>query len=107
MIALAERQQIVSWIEEASLAGARRAKACALLGITLRTLQRWQESGEIAEDGRRARDCVPPNKLSDQERQAVLAMANSAEFAALPPSQIVPILAERGQYLASESVDAG
>lgn len=103
MIALAERQQIVSWIEEASLAGARRAKACALLGITLRTLQRWQESGEIAEDGRRARDCVPPNKLSDQERQAVLAIANSTEFAALAPSQIVPILAERGQYLASES----
>lgn len=103
MIALAERQQIVSWIEEASLAGARRAKACALLGIALRSLQRWQESGEIAEDGRRARDCVPPNKLSDQERQAVLAMANSAEFAALAPSQIVPILAERGQYLASES----
>jgi putative transposase len=103
MIALAERQQIVSWIEEASLAGARRAKACALLGITLRSLQRWQASGEIAEDGRRARDCVPPNKLSDQERQAVLAMANSAEFAALAPSQIVPILAERGHYLASES----
>lgn len=103
MIALAERQQIVSWIEEASLAGARRAKACALLGITLRTLQRWQESGEIAEDGRRARDCVPPNKLSDQERQAVLAIANSTEFATLAPSQIVPILAERGQYLASES----
>lgn len=103
MIALAERQQIVSWIEAASLAGARRAKACALLGITLRSLQRWQESGEIAEDGRRARDCVPPNKLSDQERQAVLTVANSAEFAALAPSQIVPILAERGQYLASES----
>lgn len=69
----------------------------------MRSLQRWQESGEIAEDGRRARDCVPPNKLSYQERQAVLSMANSAEFAALPPSQIVPILAERGQYLASES----
>jgi putative transposase len=103
MIALAERQPIVSWIEEASLAGARRATACVLLGITLRTLQRWRQSGETAEDGRRARDFTPPNKLSDPERQAVLAMANSAEFAALPPSQIVPILAERGQYLASES----
>jgi transposase InsO family protein len=103
MIALAERQHIVSWIEEASLAGARRAKACALLGITLRTLQRWRQSGEVAEDGRRALYGIPPNKLSDQERQGVLAMANSAEFAALPPSQIVPILAERGQYPASEA----
>jgi putative transposase len=103
MIALSERQQIVSWIEEAGLAGARRTKACALLGITLRSLQRWQQSGEVAEDGRRRRQVVPANKLSDQERQAVLSMANSTEFAALAPSQIVPILAERGQYLASES----
>jgi putative transposase len=103
MIALSERQQIVSWIEEAHAAGARQAKACALLGISLRSLQRWQQSGGIAEDGRRRRQFIPANKLSDQERQAVLSMANSAEFAALAPSQIVPILAERGQYLASES----
>jgi putative transposase len=103
MIALSERQQSVSWIEEAVLSGARRAKACALLGITLRSLQRWRQSGEIVEDGRRTRDFTPSNKLSEQERQVVLSVANSAEFAALAPSQIVPILAERGQYLASES----
>lgn len=30
-------------------------------------------------------------------------MANSEEFASLPPSQIVPILADQGKYLASES----
>lgn len=103
MITLAERQQIVAWIDEAHAAGARRAKACALLGIALRTLQRWRQSGDVSEDGRRARDVTPANKLSEQERQAVLTVANSAEFAALAPSQIVPILAERGQYLASES----
>jgi putative transposase len=103
MIALPERQQIVSWIEEAHTAGARRNRACALLGISLRTLQRWQQSGEVSADGRCTRDFIPANKLSDQERQAVLSVANSAEFAALAPSQIVPILAERGQYLASES----
>lgn len=103
MIALSERQQIVSWIEEAHAAGARRNRACTLLGISLRTLQRWQQSGEVSEDGRCTRAMIPANKLSDQERQAVLSVANSAEFAALAPSQIVPILAERGQYLASES----
>ena len=103
MIVLSERQQIVSWIEEAHAAGARRNRACALLGITLRTLQRWRQSGEVSEDGRCTRTMIPANKLSDQERQAVLSVANSTEFAALAPSQIVPILAERGQYLASES----
>lgn len=69
----------------------------------MRTLQRWQQSGEISSDGRGARAFAPANKLSEQERQTVLQVANSEEFAALPPSQIVPILAERGQYLASES----
>jgi len=103
MIALSERQQMMSWIEEAHAAGARRRRACGVLGITLRTLQRWRQSGEVSEDGRRARAVIPANKLSEQERQAVLTVANSAEFAALAPSQIVPILAERGRYLASES----
>jgi len=103
MISLSERQQIASWVDEAHAAGARQAPACALLGISLRTLQRWQQSGEVAEDGRRRRNFSPANKLSDPERQVVLSVANSAEFAALAPSQIVPILAERGQYLASES----
>jgi len=33
----------------------------------------------------------------------MLAVANSEEFAHRPPSQIVPALADRGLYLASES----
>ncbi|MDO8278696.1 MAG: DDE-type integrase/transposase/recombinase, partial [Burkholderiaceae bacterium] len=45
----------------------------------------------------------PPNKLSDEERAAVLSICNSAEFASLPPSQIVPKLADQGHYLVSES----
>lgn len=103
MISLSERQHIVSWVAEAHTSGARRTQACALLGISLRTLQRWQQSGEVSPDGRCTRDVVPANKLSEQERQAVLSVANSEEFAALSPSQIVPMLAERSQYLASES----
>ncbi|MDH6147076.1 hypothetical protein OKW46_000998 [Paraburkholderia sp. WSM4179] len=45
----------------------------------------------------------PSNKLSETYRQLILEVANSAEFASLPPSQIVPSLADRGVYLASES----
>ena len=37
------------------------------------------------------------------ERKHVVAVANSDEFGSLPPSQIVPILADRGEYIASES----
>jgi transposase InsO family protein len=37
------------------------------------------------------------------ERQRILSVANSREFGHLPPSQIVPRLADRGIYLASKS----
>lgn len=46
---------------------------------------------------------TPGNKLSKEEREQILAVANSEEFASLPPSQIVPALTDRGVYLASES----
>ena len=46
---------------------------------------------------------VPSNKLSVEERQVILAVSNSPTFRSLPPSQIVPILADEGRYLASES----
>jgi len=103
MISLPQRQQIVQWVDEASVAGARRHKACVLLGITARALQRWRRSDGLGNDGRATRTYEPRNKLSDAEREQVLAVANSSGFAHLPPSQIVPILAERGEYMASES----
>jgi len=45
----------------------------------------------------------PANKLNEEERAQILAVANSEEFGCLPPSQIVPALAGRGVYIASES----
>ena len=103
MIPLPQRQQIVQWVDEASAAGARRDQACSLLGIAPRTLQRWRQCEELLGDARSTRSYVPANKLSDQEREQIIAVANSQEFADLPPSQIVPRLADRGEYLASES----
>lgn len=46
---------------------------------------------------------APANKLSEVERAQILAVANSEEFASLPPTQIVPRLADRGVFVASES----
>jgi putative transposase len=103
MIPLPQRQQILQWVEQANTAGARSHQACELLGITPRTLQRWRQNGELLDDARRTRSYVPANKLSDQERDEIIAVANSAKFAHLPPSQIVPQLADRGEYIASES----
>jgi transposase InsO family protein len=86
------------------LAGARQDKACETIGLTARTLQRWQKTGEVTEDKRpNSIRPIPLNKLSSQEQLAVIDVCNEEEFASLPPSQIVPMLADRGEYIASES----
>lgn len=92
-------------IEDAVGSGCRRALACETLEISLRTYQRWTREGYAGkEDGRKnASRVAPANKLSDEERARILALVNSAEFASQPPSQIVPTLVDRGEYIASES----
>jgi len=103
MICLSKRQQVVTLLDEAMLAGARQKPACAVLGLSVRTVQRWQEEDTVTSDQRLYRRFEPVNKLNDAQRSEVLAVANCAEFGHLPPSQIVPRLADRGEYIASES----
>ncbi len=92
-------------VEEAESGGARRTKVCDLLGIHARTLSRWQDdTGKIKPDGRVEADRpTPANQLSEEERQRILAVCNLPQYAHLPPSQIVPTLADEGIYIASES----
>jgi putative transposase len=93
---------ILELIDEAMRAGARPARACSELGLSLRTVQRWRAPG-CGEDGRAGPKTRPANSLSSAERRKVLATVNSAEYRDLSPKQIVPQLADKGSYLASES----
>lgn len=97
-----QRNDIISIVEEACRNGARQSKACDMLGISMRTVQRWQKADTL-QDQRLERTHMPVNKLSDAERKEVLRVANEPEFADLPPSKIVPLLADKGRYIASES----
>ena len=91
-------------IAETRQAGAREEKACAELGITLRTLQRWRLDTQGQGDRRpTAKRPTPKNKLTLDEEEQILEVTNKAEFCSLPPSQIVPALADVGVYIASES----
>ena len=104
MISTLDRQTAVALIDAAVTAGARPAKACAELNISDRTLRRWTKDGQVHADQRPLTPRpAPGNKLSAEERAAVLDICNSEEFASLPPSQIVPSLADQGRYLASEA----
>jgi putative transposase len=146
MTTTAQRQNIVSLIDQACKSGARMLIACKQIGLACRTLQRWLSPSAkpvsdalapnrahglestpqtlttaapecapqtmlagnkpVRADHRQAalRQAVTPhNKLTPEECEAVLGVINSAEFKDLPPSQIVPRLADQGCYMASES----
>ena len=102
MTPLPMRLTLIGFIEQAILSGARQAKACEAIDLEVRTLQRWQ-SDTTKGDLRPLRQQMPANALSKEEREQVLSVLNSAEFGHLPPGQIVPKLADKGVYVASES----
>lgn len=104
MISAPDREKAVELIIEACASGARLAPACQLLELTARTYQRWMSGGGLAADRRPATARPKPgNALEEAERQQVLATLHKPRFASLPPGQIVPVLADEGCYLASES----
>jgi putative transposase len=86
-------------ISETVAAGARRWRACEVLGLSVRTVERW---GTNDEDGRHGPNHAPANKLSEVERQKAVAVMTSPEFRDCSPKQIVPALASRGEYIGSE-----
>ena len=105
MIGLEDRQTLARDIDVAHTAGARLKLACETAGIEVRTLQRWKAfDGLVSGDGRpQAVRATPSHALSEAERARVLAVANEPRFASVPPARIVPMLADEGVYLASES----
>lgn len=105
MIGLEDRQALARDIHAAHMAGARLRLACETAGIDLRTLQRWKaHAGLVAGDGRpQASRPTPAHALSAAERAQVLSVANEPRFADVPPARIVPLLADEGRYVASES----
>ncbi|MGL1098128.1 IS3 family transposase, partial [Vibrio vulnificus] len=95
---------MVTLIHDAKQSGCRLEHACHEVQIDLRTYRRWYQQGEIQADKRPT--CVrpePANKLSQQERDAIIEVCNRPEYASLPPTQIVPTLLDNGEYIASES----
>lgn len=106
MISLSDRQHAVTLIDEAIGNGARRMPAAQILGLSVRTVERWRTegTGTVRADQRPTAVRPPPaRRLSSAERAEVLEIAHSPAFASLPPSQIVPKLADQGRYVASES----
>lgn len=87
-------------VENAIKDGCRHAIACNDLEIDVKTYKRWKID---IEDRRRGPGTTPANKLHPDEVEAIVQVCTSKEYVDLPPSQIVPLLADKGTYLACES----
>jgi putative transposase len=93
---------ILRLLAEALEDGAEQGEACEILGVNETTVQRWRKQSGC-EDRRAGPIQAPKNKLKPAEYREIRAIVTSPEFRDLAPSQIVPRLADRGIYVASES----
>ena len=93
---------VLSLVDEAVTQGCRQAKACELVGIGAKTYQRWMLKPVLG-DQRRGPISEPANKFTMAERAKIISISTEKEFANLSPHQIVPSLADRGEYVGSES----
>jgi transposase InsO family protein len=98
-----DRLAALALIDEAKASGAREGAACRVMGLSARTVERWRVQGETGEDRRCGPLQRPKNALSDAERARVVDTANLPAYRNLSPNQIVPKLADAGEYVCSES----
>jgi transposase InsO family protein len=99
---LENRKQILQMVKTAVGSGCNQQKACEAVDITPRTYQRWGLNPGLG-DGRFGPLQAPGNRLTEFEQAKVIKIATSTEFCDKSPHQIVPTLADRGEYVASES----
>ena len=99
-----ERTEIIENIRTARAAGARLKPCCEIVGIGQRTIQRWLVNPACS-DARTGPNTAPPHKLTPEERAEVLRLVALPEYRELSPNQIVPLLADKGIYICSESTN--
>lgn len=97
-----DRQSVVEMVGEARASGARRQASCAVLEVSLRTVERWEKAPGKG-DQRRGPVSGCGHALSEEEKQSMVKVSSRPEYRDLSPWQMVARLADAGQYLGSES----
>jgi putative transposase len=101
-VSVEDRQSCIEMVQQAKASGARRQASCAVLEVSLRTVERWEKAPEKG-DQRRGPVTACAHALSAQEKQAIVKESSSAQYRDLSPWQMVARLADGGRYLGSES----
>ena len=95
------KEEVLQLVQEAQDNGARLKVICDYIDLSDKTIQRWRNREDLQD--KREGPHRSPARLSLEEENEVLQVANSKEFRSQSPHQIVPKLADRGIYIASES----
>lgn len=99
-----ERSNILEQTSMAHQQGVSWGAIAQEIGLSAKTLVRWRSDADDVGDCRPdAERPIQGNALSEPEKQVIIDTVNKPEFASLPPAQIVAVLAENGEYIASES----
>jgi putative transposase len=95
------REEVILLVDQAISQGARISRIAQAIQLSERTLRRWR--GNTEDQRPLAKRPTPSNALSQEEQFAVLTLCNLPENKDKPPGQIIPTLADKGIYIASES----
>jgi transposase InsO family protein len=72
------------------------------MNISVKTFRRWKKDGKDTADRCHGPNS-PSNKLTQEEREEIISIVNSDEYIDRTPQAIVPLLADKGRYIASTS----
>jgi len=73
LILLEDKRRTLELVQEAIASGARKNKACETICVSIKSLQRWDQTCNF--DGRKGAGKKVPRKLTEEERQKVKDLA--------------------------------
>ena len=78
-ITLEDKQCAIKLIKEAQQSGCKKISACNILGISIRTVERW-EKVQAPIDRRASPINAPSHQLTVEERAKIIAVANEPQY---------------------------
>jgi transposase InsO family protein len=97
-----DKKEILDFVRLYAVLGIVRLETlCHYIGISARTIQRWNTYGTV--DKRKGAKKNVPRAYSKAERDHIYTTACSAEYKDMNPHEVYNSLLDKGKYLASES----
>lgn len=102
MMSKQDKQEVLNFVNFYVILGiVRLTVLCKHIGISDRTIQRWNQNG--VEDKRKGAEKHVARKLSEKECDEIYCVACSSEYKDMNPHEVYNSLLDKGIYLASES----